>query len=230
MSFDALAWAARQYTGSSGTKLVLMGLAECASRKDALAFPSVAELIEFSALNRKSVITNLDKLESLGFIADTGDRVGRTRQVKVYRICLERVPQMELFQKRNGSGFSRKSPKNGTRNKSEPVGSEAKASKPKQPEKFIRPDDIPKEPWIDFVQMRARIGKPMTERAKELAVIRLRKLRDEDGWPPGDVLNHSTLNSYQGLFPPASRDRHERPSNPTAIAFQRVAGAFGTHG
>jgi hypothetical protein len=102
-------------------------------------------------------------------------------------------------------------------------GLKAKASKPKPiVPKFIRPSDIPAEPWQDFVQMRNRIGKPMTERAKELAVTRLRKLRDDDGWPPGDVLNHSTLNSYQGLFPP--RDRHnERPDNPIAAAVQRLS-------
>jgi hypothetical protein len=65
---------------------------------------------------------------------------------------------------------------------------------------FIPPDDIPSEPWADFADMRRRIGKPLSPKACELAVARLRKLA-EDGWPPGDVLNHSTLNSYQGLFP-----------------------------
>jgi hypothetical protein len=131
MSFDALAWAAKQQAGSSGAKLVLLGLAECASRKGGLAFPSIAELVEFSCLNRKSVIANLAKLEAAGLIQDTGDCVGRTKQIKVYRLCLETVPKTGQSQKRNSSDFSANSPKNGTRNKSEPVGSEAKASSPK---------------------------------------------------------------------------------------------------
>ena len=121
MSFDALAWAAKQRTGSSGTKLVLMGLAECAGRKDAHAFPCIAELVEFSSLNRKSVIANLDALERGNFITDTGERVGQTKQVKVYRLNLETVPKVEPSQKRNSSYFSVKSPKNGTRNQSEPL-------------------------------------------------------------------------------------------------------------
>lgn len=128
MSFDALSWAAKQDTGSSGTKLVLLGLAECASRGHGLAFPSVAELVDFSSLNRKSVIANLDRLEQGGFITDTGRRVGRTGQIKVYQVNVETVPKTEPSQKRNSSDFSSKSPKNGTRNKSEPVNTDAKAS------------------------------------------------------------------------------------------------------
>lgn len=73
--------------------------------------------------------------------------------------------------------------------------------------KFILPGDIPAEPFAAFVEMRRSIGKKMTDHAKHLAVLKLRKLRDEDGWPPGEVLNHSTLNSYQGLFPP-QKDRN----------------------
>ena len=111
MSFDALAWAAKQKAGSSGAKLVLLGLAECAGRKDALAFPSIAELVEFSDLNRKSVITNLAKLEAIGLIEDTGNCVGRTKQIKIYRLCLETVPKTEQSQKRNSTDFSANSPK-----------------------------------------------------------------------------------------------------------------------
>lgn len=128
MSFDALSWAAKQRPGSSGAKLVLLGLAECANRTDARAFPSLAELVEFSSLDRKSVIANLDKLEAGGFIRDTGERVGRTRQIKVYTLSLQSVPETEPSQKRNSTVNSAKSTKNGTRNLSEPTPSEAKAS------------------------------------------------------------------------------------------------------
>jgi hypothetical protein len=127
VSFDALAWAAKQSPGSSGAKLVLLGLAECASRGHGLAFPSIAELVEFSCLDRKSVIANLDKLETQGLITDTGKRVGRTGQIKVYQVNLGTVPNTEPSQIRNSSVISANSPKNGTRNKSEPV-SEDKSS------------------------------------------------------------------------------------------------------
>lgn len=103
MSFDALAWAAKQNTGSSATKLVLLGLAECASRPDALAFPSLAALVEFSSLDRKTVVSALDRLEAGGLITDTGNKMGRTKTIKVYQLKMEAVPKTEPSQKRNSS-------------------------------------------------------------------------------------------------------------------------------
>jgi hypothetical protein len=96
-------------------KLVLLGLAECAERAHNHAFPSVASLVEFTSLDRKSVIANLSKLEAAGFIRDTSRRVGRTGQIKVYQLIIESIPKTEPSQKRNDT------------DKSEPL-SEAKAS------------------------------------------------------------------------------------------------------
>ena len=69
---------------------------------------------------------------------------------------------------------------------------------------FELPERIPAEPWDGYVAMRNRIRKPMTPYAKRLAVKELDRLA-ADGWPPGDVLNHCTMNSYQGIFPPKDR-------------------------
>jgi hypothetical protein len=77
---------------------------------------------------------------------------------------------------------------------------------------FVLPADIPMDEWRDYEEMRRSIRKPMTQSIRAKAITRLRKLRDEDGWPPGDVLNHSTLNSYQGLFPPPRENRHGKSS------------------
>lgn len=67
------------------------------------------------------------------------------------------------------------------------------------PPGFVLPDWIQKEIWNGYVEMRTRIRKPMTDRAKELAVKELSKLKAK-GHDPGDVLNQSILNSWQGLF------------------------------
>jgi hypothetical protein len=216
MSFDALAWAAKQRTGSSGTKLVLMGLAECAGRKDGLAFPCIAELVEFSALNRKSVIANLDALEGAGFITDTGDRVGRTKQVKVYRLNLETVPKTEPSQNRNSSVFSVNSPKNGTRNKSEPViSSEAKASSPRA--KFVAPLGVSDEQWVAFREQRK---KPLNARSYVLLRNKLDKLA-EAGWPPGDMIDLAIERGWETVFAPRNF-ANDRSSDPTSDALSRI--------
>jgi hypothetical protein len=88
VSFDALSWAAKCNPGSPAKKLVLLALAECAQRENNTAFPSIAAIAEFSSLNRKTIILALDQLEADGFIVDTGEKVGRTKQIKVYHLSV----------------------------------------------------------------------------------------------------------------------------------------------
>jgi hypothetical protein len=120
MSWETQSWAAKQRPGSASAKLVLLGLASCADANHR-AFPSVQWLCDFSDLNRKTVIAAIQRLEDGMFplIEDTGERRGRTGQVKVYRLAAadagassdpasETVPEPEQFQKRNSSGSGSK--------------------------------------------------------------------------------------------------------------------------
>lgn len=74
---------------------------------------------------------------------------------------------------------------------------------------FVLPPHIPAAEWAAFVEMRQRIRKPLTDEGKTLAVGKLNKLA-EDGWPPGDVLNHAVMSSNQGLWPPPQDYRNGR--------------------
>ena len=96
-------------------------------------------------------------------------------------------------------------------------GVEANASPPKMG--FVLPADIPAEPWGGFEEMRKRIRKPMTDKARSLAVSELRRLRDEEGWPPGTVLNHCTMNSYQGIYPPPKASKNGPSIGKSAAAY-----------
>ena len=99
MSFAALAWASKQSTGRASDKLVLYGLADRHNEEADLAYPSVAWLCEFGDLNRKTVIAALARLEAAGIITDSGQRVGKTGQIKAYKLALETVPKTEQSQK-----------------------------------------------------------------------------------------------------------------------------------
>lgn len=100
---------------------------------------------------------------------------------------------------------------------------EAKASS----KNFVLPADIPAEQWAGFEDMRRRMKKPLSDRARSLAVTELRRLRDEEGWPPGEVLNHCVMNSYQGIFPPKRNHGNERRNTPSPLD-QLVAASFRT--
>jgi len=66
--------------------------------------------------------------------------------------------------------------------------------------KFILPDWIDKDTWGAFLEMRKKKRAVPTERAKQLLVKELGKLRGE-GNDPNEVLNQSIMRNYTGVFP-----------------------------
>lgn len=65
---------------------------------------------------------------------------------------------------------------------------------------FALPPWVPVDAWIGYLDMRAKIRKPMTEYAVRLAIDKLWKFK-EQGYDPKSILEQSILNSWQGLFP-----------------------------
>lgn len=108
MSSEGLAWAFKQTVPSSSAKFVLVAMAECANYKTGHIHPSLDHLGEITALNRKTIIAAVEWLLANGYVLDTGERAGRTKQIKVFVLNLERVPDSEQSQKRNSSDFSGK--------------------------------------------------------------------------------------------------------------------------
>jgi len=121
MSLDATLWAwkVRQKQKKGGSlkplkKLVLLSLSDRAS-EDYCAYPSVARLVEDTEIDRKTVLKIIDELIEDGLIVDTGERKGRTKQVKVYQLMgvngRETVPTTVLLDAENDD---LNSPNNGT--------------------------------------------------------------------------------------------------------------------
>jgi DNA-binding PadR family transcriptional regulator len=139
MSFEALAWAGKCKPGSASRKLVLFALADRHNDEVNGSYPSVAWIAEFTDLNRKTIIAALDELERLGLITDSGERRGKTGQVKLYRLHLETVPELERFQKRNSTEISAKgSQKRDTDTVREPSPQKASPSSERAQEKPLR--------------------------------------------------------------------------------------------
>jgi hypothetical protein len=127
VAFLTAAFAAQ--IGKSSTKSVLIVLADRADDKTGLLYPSVADIIERTELDRKTVLNCLSELQQKKMLTDTGKRTGRTNQIKVWRLdfvliqeasqkrdcsdipskasnlSVESVPKKEASQKRNCSNF-----------------------------------------------------------------------------------------------------------------------------
>ena len=62
------------------------------------------------------------------------------------------------------------------------------------------PDWLPKEAWNAYLEMRKKLRKAPTDRAIELVIAKLLKLKGE-GHSPVAVLEQSVRNSWQDVFP-----------------------------
>ena len=88
MSFDAISWAIAQPINKSSTKFILVALANCVNNgmSEMLCWPSISHLAESTAQNRKTVLAGIKRLCELGYLQDTGQRCGVTKQVIIYRL------------------------------------------------------------------------------------------------------------------------------------------------
>jgi len=68
---------------------VLLALADCAGGggDDSIVWPCIKTISDKTSQDRKTVISALDELERIGFLIDTGKKVGATGQVKVYQLA-----------------------------------------------------------------------------------------------------------------------------------------------
>lgn len=162
MSFQALAWAATQKTGSLAAKAVLLALANYAD-EEGCAYPSTAAIAAFGEMDHKTATAALGRLSEAGLIADTGERAGRTKQVKIYKLSLNTPPIQEAFQNRKPPVSSAKDPqKRGTDTIRDTISQKA------TPSSSARNTTVP----ADFLP----VMKPDSATAKTVA-----------GWPPGEL-------------------------------------------
>lgn len=87
MSLDASRWAWQQQNLKASEKLLLLAIADRAGENHT-AYPSIKRLELDTCLNRKTIIRGLDSLELIGLLLPTGEKVGKTKQVKVYQLSM----------------------------------------------------------------------------------------------------------------------------------------------
>lgn len=90
MSIEAMNWALKQPFEKSSYKFVMLILANHADQ-DGVCWPSVASIIESTCLEKKAVQRALKYLRDEGWLVDTGERKGLTKQVIKYRLDLSKV-------------------------------------------------------------------------------------------------------------------------------------------
>jgi len=202
MSSEAIAWAFKQDIKPSGLKFTLVAMAECANFKTGLVFASTAHLCEITGQDRKAVLANQAELESRGLIEDTGERAGKTKQIKVYRPVIGSVPETEQSQKRNSTVSARKEyRKRDTEPSSEPSLPSETTSPPVAAarDEFPCPADCDAIDWASLLKTRKAARKPMTAGAYRQITNKL-DAWSRAGWPPGPILAHAVERGWHTVF------------------------------
>lgn len=217
MSNEAINWALTRPIKPSAAKFVLVVMANHADGDTWEAWPSVASLVDATGQDRKTVMSGVKRLVEMGYISDTGKRTGGTKQVLVYhlnsaengtlkvngtetgtvpvfptnstvfpnkqsQISLETVPKTVHGTQRNHQGTIKEP-------KTKPVSS------------FVLPDWVPADAWNGYLEMRKKKNKVPTDRARDLVIAELAKLRS-DGHDLAAVLDKSTVNGWTDIYAP----------------------------
>lgn len=219
MSIEAMQWAFQQEIKPASMKFVLVSLGDNAQH-DGMAWPSLAALCQKTGLDRKTVISALDRLEAAGYLSDSGKRTGNTGQVKVYRFNFDRVkgtengtvPETEQFRNShqrvpkttgNSTVFPHKSTENGTRNPQEPKEPSRKQHSAPAPsaEPEWKPLDalvaagVDKKTAKDWMKLRQAKKAPVTETVLEIATTEAQKA----GVSLQDALRISCVRGWAGF-------------------------------
>lgn len=87
---------------------------------------------------------------------------------------------------------------------------------------FVLPEWIDPADWKDFEEMRRKIKKPMTDRARQAILSKLEKMMIL-GHLPKTILENSITNSWQDVYEPKGKDNgKQKLANDTARLLERV--------
>ena len=216
MSVKASTWAWEQAVPGT-QKLVLLALADYVGRENHSAWPAVSTIADRCGLGRRTVERSLTALEEAKLIeivsrpnkSNLYHLLGLTRQIDAPGTSERRPRQIDAPRQNDAPGTSERrtgyvtvthEPYKNRKGTVKDIG-EKKSKKKKEvvtlPAQLKTPEFV--RAWEGFVEMRKSIKKPLTARAASLILDKL------DGMGLANAiesLEASTMNSWQGVFPP----------------------------
>jgi hypothetical protein len=197
-------------------------MANLADAADMTCYPSVQYLSDATCQDRKTVLENIKRLKDSGHISDTGRRKGATGQVIVYQLnsaengtvktTIDKSTESGTVPKTDGnspvfpvkeSRFSHVTvPKTGHEHHIDTsIDTTDTKKKREQPAPFALPDWIPEDAWNGYIEMRRKKRKEPTDRARDLVIKDLARLRTA-GHDLEVVLDNSTKNGWTDVYAP----------------------------
>ncbi len=94
MSIAALKWVIDDAEAPTAHATLVLIIYANFANENGRAYPSTETVVKKTKQNVKTVRTAIDALEAAGLLIDTGKRVGRTGNVKVYALGMEGLPEV----------------------------------------------------------------------------------------------------------------------------------------
>lgn len=223
MSNEAINWALTRPIKHSTAKFVLVVMANCADVDTWEAWPSVAHLAEATGQDRKTVLENIKRLVGMGYITDTEQRKGATKQVPIYRLndpengtvtgkstengTVPKFPNNSpVFAYEQSQISALTVPKTGHGTQRNPQGTlkepkKAASVKPAADPVGALPNWLPLAAWEGYLDMRKSKRKVPTPYALSLVLADLTKFHAK-GHDTAAVLNASTKNGWTDVYEP----------------------------
>lgn len=217
MSSEAMKWA-RSIKGLDSTAWTILKELAWISNDDFTCWPSQSTIAENTGYCRRVVNTVINRLCEIGLISY--NRKQYVLNVRGVHDVHRNVHDVHNDESASDSQICAPDSQQSAPD-AHPSKKEIKTNE-KDIDGFSLPDWIDKNDWRDYLEMRAKLKSPMTDRAKEMAVTKLGKLKNQ-GFDPKDVLQQSVFRAWQGLFAPANSANpaeNIKPINPAEISFK----------
>lgn len=161
-------------------------------------FRAIHTLEERWGWSRKRVRSFLGLLEGLNMVTTKGTKKGTLITIENWQVY-----QVEGPKKRPTKGKDKGPDEGQIRAKSGPYTRMIKKDKNIEPHIVPLLEKLPKEVWdtfVDFMEMRKKIKKSMTDRAVTIAVNKLNDLSGGNPQKAVAILEQSILNNWQSLY------------------------------
>jgi len=187
-------------------------------RSNHATFPAIRTLSNLSGLTINPVQQGIKELEKTGFISRKQERVVGNRFISNLYI-FNNVIDLHVSPRDTSNDTSLD-----TSNDTSPRDTEVEEKKKKEERKKVSkkegqnfilplPDWLPKDDWLDYLEMRDKKGKgKATNRAKQLIILKLDEMRKK-GHDPSEALQQSIINSWTSVFEVKQENRNGYNNN-----------------
>lgn len=210
MSIEVMTLVWKHYPDGGSELLLALALADHAADDGSSIYPSVANMAKKVRQSERNIQYLLGKMLKKGWlekVQDGGIIEGR-KLATMYRMPIERIPLgtvgwVQTLHPTDGCNPAQErvqsSVKTGT-----PVCTPTVIEPSKKPSiaasAFALPDWIREEVWKAYEEMRKKIRKPMTERARDLIIKKLHDMK-QSGQDANAVLEQSVIGSWTNIYP-----------------------------